>query len=371
MTSIMIPDSVTSIGSYAFRGCTGLTLLEIGSGVTTIGNDAFYGCRELITVTIPEGVTNISSSAFSACYRLVEVYNKSSLSITVGETSNGAVGYYAKNVYTIEGGSKLFTTEDGYLLYTSETEVSLIAYYGSEYALIIPPSVTEINQYAFYNNNNLTSVIIPDSVKSIGESSFQSCRGLISVTIGRNVVSIGRYAFDYCYRLVEVYNKSSLSITKGGWDYGDVGYYAKNVYNIEGGSKLSTTEDGFILYLEGNDISLMGYIGSERDLMLPATLTSIYQYAFHYCTELSSVMISDGVTSIDSYAFFGCTSLSSITIPNSVNSIGSHVFQNCMGLTSIYYQGTRSQWEAINKGSDWDNNTGKYTVYFMDEVVTE
>ena len=123
---------------------------------------------------------------------LIEVYNKSSLDITAGSSDNGYVAYYAKNVYTEEGGSWFTDTADGYCFLYDGTNGYLMGYYGEETELVLPESftahdgtnVTEyaIYDYAFYNCDGLTSVIIPDSVTGIGELAFYDCSGLTSVT---------------------------------------------------------------------------------------------------------------------------------------------------------------------------------------------
>ena len=108
MTSITIPNSVTSIGGSAFAYCTSLT-----------------------SITIPDSVRSIGNYAFEDCYKLVEVYNKSSLNITAGSEDNGYAGYYAKNVYTKEGGSQLTDTADGFRFFYDGAQGYLMGYNGS------------------------------------------------------------------------------------------------------------------------------------------------------------------------------------------------------------------------------------------------
>ena len=112
---------------------------------------------------------------------------------------------------------------------------------------------------------------------------------------------------------------------------------------------------------------MLGYTGTDTELVLSEDYNGksyeIYQYAFYYCNRLTSVTIPDNVTSIGDGAFYRCRGLTSITIPNSVTSIGDSAFYGCKKLKEIHYNGTKAEWEAIEKDTDWDRGTGKYTIY--------
>ena len=135
---------------------------------------------------------------------------------------------------------------------------------------------------------------------------------------------------------------------KGSSDNGFVGYYAKSVYTTEDGSKLSTTEDGFVLYTDGALVSLVAYIGNATSLSLP-----------------------NNVTEINHGAFYNRADLSSITIPNSVTSIGDHAFYRCTRLASINYQGSKAQWREISKERYWDLYTGDYIIKCTNDVINK
>lgn len=100
--------------------------------------------------------------------------------------------------------------------------------------------------------------------------------------------------------------------------------------------------------------------------MIPDSVTSIGNTVFVWCSSLTSITIPDRVTSIGNLAFYWCESLESITISKSVTRIDLMVFAYCKSLTSITYTGTKAQWQAISKDSNWDDNTGNYTVYCTD-----
>ena len=258
LTSVTIPDSVTSIGDCAFRGCTDLTNITIGNSVTSIGTSAFYGCTGLTSITIPDSVTSIGDYAFYGCTGLTSITIPDSVT-SIGEK----VFYYCTGLTSVtigngvtSIGSSAFYDCTGLTSVTipdSVTSIGTSAFSGCTDLtnITIGNSVTSIGNSAFYGCTGLTSITIPDSVTSIGEKVFYYCKGLTSVTIGNGVTSIGFYAFEECYKLVEVYNKSSLNITAGSEDNGCVGYYAKAVYTEEYTSKLSTDENGYIIYTDG------------------------------------------------------------------------------------------------------------------------
>ncbi len=381
LTSVTIPDSVTSIGSSAFSGCTGLTSITIPDSVTSIGGRAFSGCTGLTSITIPDSVTSIGNEAFSYCTGLTSVtigngvtsigdyafsYCKGLTSVTIGGsvTSIGRSAFYNCTGLTTVNWNATECTSDGSSYYPIFEGCSNLA------TVNIGDNVKIIPSYAFYNYTGLTSITIPDSVTSIGERAFSLCKGLTSVTIGNSVTSIGDYAFSYCtgltsvtigngvtsigsdafsdcYRLVEVYNKSTLSITAGSSSYGDIAYYAKNVYKNEGESKLTTDENGYVIYTDGDEKILVAYHGTNTELALPSYITKINQDAFENCTGLTSV-----------------------TIGGSVTSIGRGAFYNCTGLTSITFKGTKAQWNAISKGDYWNNNVPATEVVCTDGTVS-
>ena len=318
LTSVTIPDSVTSIGDYAFYGCSSLTSITIGNSVTSIGDSAFFGCSGLTSIVIPNSVTSIGGYAFYNCSGLTSITISDSVtSITISD---------------------------------SVTSIGNYAFYGcsSLTSVVIPNGVTSIGDYAFFRCSSLTSVTIGNGVTSIGGYAFYECTNLTSITIGNSVTSIGNSAFYGCYRLTEVYNKSTLTITAGSSSYGYVANYAKNVYTNEGGSKLTTDENGYVIYTDGDEKILVACHGTETELVLPSYITGIHQYAF-----------------------YGRTGLTSVTIGNSVTSIGIFAFSGCSGLTSINFNGTKAQWNAIFKGLNWDSNTGSYTVRCTDGTISK
>ena len=351
LNSLIIGNSVTTIGSYAFSKCTGLISVTIGDSVTTINAFAFQDCPFLISVTIGNKVKSIGQLSFFGCFSLIEVYNKSSLNITAKSTSYGYVGYYAKNVYTNEGGSKLATDENGYVIYTDGEEKILVSYFGTETELTLPSDITQIHNYAFAGRCELTSIIVLDNVTSIGTAAFRGCSGLTSITIPDSVTSIGEGALTGCSSLESITIPFvGASITAGnGYDqvFGYIfGYKTSN-------SSSSVSGETYQYY--DNSKYYHYYIPSSIKYV---TITGgIIPYrAFYNCSGLTSITIPGSVTSIGNYAFSGCNGLTNITIPNSVKKIGESAFSGCKGLMGITFNGTIAQWKSISKGALWKNN---------------
>ena len=179
-------------------------------------------------------------------------------------------------------------------------------YKGSSSVVVIPNSVTSIGMGAFSCCTGLTSITIPDSVTSIDNEAFYGCTGLTSVTIGNGVTSIGWAAFVGCSKL------TSILVADG-----------NTKYHSSGNCLIETASKTLIL---GCKTSVIPSDGS---------VTSIGEYAFKKCTELTSVTIPNSVTSIGNWAFYECSSLTSVTIPNSVTSIGYEAFSGCSGLKNV------------------------------------
>ena len=187
LRSITIPKGVTSIGRYAFQECSSLTSITIPEGVTSIGIGAFSGCLDLMSITIPEGVTRIGSRAFEGCSSLTN--------ITIPE------GVTSIEDWAFSGCSSLMsiTIPEGVTIIGAE------AFRGcsSLKSVTIPEGVTSIGAGAFRGCSSLTSITIPEGVTSIEDSVFFGC-GLRSITIPEGVTSIGAGAFRGCSSLKNI-----------------------------------------------------------------------------------------------------------------------------------------------------------------------
>ena len=192
-----IPNSVTSIGGWAFSDCCGLTSVTIPNSVTSIGEYAFSDCSGLTSVTIPNSVTSIGEAAFGYCSGLT------TLTIPNSVTSIGESAFYGCSGLT------------SVTIPNSVTTIGWGAFFGCSglTTLTIPNSVTSIGNTAFSRCSGLTTLTIPNSVTSIGESAFYGCSGLTSVTIPNSVTSIRSGAFSGCSGLTSIAAKSAVALS--------------------------------------------------------------------------------------------------------------------------------------------------------------
>ena len=283
-----ISYSVTSIGSSAFSGCSGLTSVTIPNSVTSIGSSAFYGCSGLTSIEIPNSVTSIGSSAFSGCSGLTSVP--------------------------------------------------------------IPNSVTSIGDYAFYNCTGLTSVTIPNSVTSIGEGAFVTCTGLTSVTIGNSVTSIGKYAFVGCSGLTSVTIPNSVtSIGSQAFD-GCTGLTSVEApavfFNVPEQDWPSYTKNLNQVTVNGGELTENALLFINRSYKTLQTLdvsgvtnTEFADEAFKGYYNLQQLVLPADLQKVGYMMVAGCINLQSIDIPASVEEIEQRAFEDCSSIQTITFGG--------------------------------
>ena len=294
LTSVTIPNSVTSIDSEAFSGCSNLTSVTIPNSVTSIGNYAFHNCYGLSSVTIPNSVTSIGKLAFFNCFGLT------SLTMSSNVTS---IGNYAF------GECKKLTT------------------------ITIPKSVTSISYCAFYNCSGLTSVVAEMKIPfAFGSSAFSGIASTCILTVPYGT----KDAYIAAGWTTSVFKGGIIEAPSPNITFADANVKSLCVANwdTDGDRELSEDEAAAVtdlgMVFKGNED-----ITSFNELQYFTGLTSISNGAFSGCSNLISVIMPDGIETIGDYAFFSCKGLNSLALPNSVTSIGNYAFEECHSLQTL------------------------------------
>ena len=314
VASVTIPSSVESIGDATFAGCNGLTDITIPEGVTSIGAYAFSGCWGLTHISIPSSVTSMGSSIFNGCKNLSVVFADGMKSIPANALSD------ASGVVSV----------------------------------VIPSSVTSIGDFAFRDCSGLTEITIPSGVTNIGWHAFSGCGSLSEMTIPSSVTSIGGFAFRDCSGLAEMIIPSSVT---------NIGEYAFN-----GCRNLSVVFSEGMKSIPANALSGASGISG---CVISSSVTNIGKYAFKGCKGLSKMTIPEGVESIGDYAFSDCGDLTEVVLPSSSKNIGSYAFYGCKNLVSIIYSFPKFKWNYVTKSSNWDLETGNYTIHCTDADIVK
>lgn len=369
LTSVDIPDSVVSIGLGAFYDCQNLTSVKIGKAVKTIGERAFRGCVGLTEVTIPSSVVSVGHNAFLRCNSIKRViYEDGEEPIYAGATGSYDFDYHASGgpfddsevleyVYLGRDFGENYSLERG-LTFNAPTVVigPKVTYIGFRVfssvttPITIPNSVVKIGKEAFLNCQS-ESITLPDSLEIIGQAAFQRCNNITSVILPNTVKEIGYEAFHDCANLSylsipasleKMYAKTFSTCPK-----------LKTVEIQEGTAKLETYGKNFMQWevfsqspiekliigrqmVYPEDSSPFKEWGSLKEVWLTGGMKSVPKGLLLGCKGLERVYISDGAESIEAEAFAKCSALKQVTLGRSVKKIKSDAFSNCDAVTDIY-----------------------------------
>ncbi len=396
ITSVTIPDSVTSIGVKAFYGCAKLTLETLPAALTKIGSNAFEYCTSLVNLEFPNQLKTIEKYAFEGC---------SSLKVLVFPDSLQTIGPHSfENCTALE-------------------------------AVDFPDSLTTIGSNAFGSCKSLKTLILPKNIQTIDSWAFFDCTSLISVSMTYNdtsayTVSIGTYAFSNCTSLTELTlsenvttlerciiagtSITSITIPKSVTTcnmYDNNGplagaQYLKEVIFEEGtttipdyicsvGSSYTSNITTVTLPASVTSIGTKAFYGCAKLTLetLPAALTKIgsnaFEYctslvnlsfpnklktigngAFAYCTSLKTLNFSDSLQTIGTDCFSNCTDLKILILPKSIKDVGSSAFANCTSLTSVSMTSNEASAYSVSIGSTVFNNCTALTELTLSENVT-
>lgn len=364
MESVIIPETVASIGSRAFADCSKLESISLGASVHIIYSNAFIGCSSLkkieidpdntafvskgnciidmakntllvacnnsvipddgsVTVigeyaftslssiteiVVPEGIQTLKAYAFSNCASL----RKLSLPSTLKSIHrNFLAGYKSVPTILFPNGNDTYSAE-GNCLIDKATKTVLGGYAGS---------------------------VIPDWVTSIGEEAFKGCAELVSINFPKSLSVINPYAFMDCTSLEKITIEGSTIV------YGSA---------FNGCTSLREVELGDGVRFSGGGI--FNNCSSLESIRIPQSVTSLMGQ-FYGCSKLSEIILHDNINDLSKSAFSGCSALQSIYISENVHYLPELLFNGCVSLTQIVYGGTRHEWYTIEKDSTWKTGT--------------
>ena len=333
-TEIEIPGTVTRIGEHAFAECANLTAIEIPASVQTIGEYAFAGCNQITAFTIPATVNNVGFGILNNCNNLAEL----TLPFIGASRTEQSGLYYLFGADYYGWASSYVPDSLNTVTLTDGASVPDYAFYDCRYLTTVnlPDGIETIGAYAFYNTD-LRGIAIPSSVTTIGEYAFSGCNNIQSFVVPSMVESVGFGMLNDCGSLTELtlpFMERGLCYVFGTWNYDDSCQYIP--------SSLKT-------------VTLTGG-------------TSVPNYAFYDCQYLTTVNLAEGIETIGAYAFYN-GSLTEIDIPNTVTSIGEYAFASCNQITAFTIPNTVNNvgFGILNNC----NNIAELTLPFIGASRTE
>lgn len=300
--TLIVPESVTAIESYAFSYCSTLKKVMLPSCITAIPGSAFYNCTSLQDTGINYGITSIGSSAYSGCSALTSVEFPETLK---------SIGYAAFRDCTslADFNYPVNVTSAGGSIFSGDPKIREIT---------VPEGTKTVTGSLFSYSEYVTSVNLPDGLLEIGQGAFRGCSSLKKIAIPDSVEVLGSSAFSGCTSLESAnYPKSLRSINR-----------------------------------EFNSGSVFYNTPKLKTVTIPNGVTKIVDYAFDYCNTITEITLPETVQTIGYASFEDCSALTTIMMSKSLTSIGNYAFNNATALKYVAYPGTEAEWKAVSIGSN-------------------
>ena len=335
--TVVIPDSVETIGTSVFKDCRSLSSVTLSKGLQSMGYATFQNCTLLTTIEIPKslkdgrGIENPDYGIFRGCESLKNVTFESGTTRIVKELFMGSPLEEITIPDTV--------TVIEYMAFTECTNLKKVH---------LSNSLTEIGKDTFRDCISLTEVILPDSVTTMGNYVFKGCTALTGVRLSRNLKSMGHGVFMDCRSLPTIEIPKSLE-SGGGIGNSEYGCFVgceslKSVTFEEGVTRIAnyllmgcTSLEEMVIPDTVTVIEYMAFAGCAnlKEVHLPNSLTEIEKDAFRNCISLTEAVLPDSVTTMGNYVFKGCTALTGVRLSRNLKSMGDGVFMDCKALPTI------------------------------------
>lgn len=337
--TVFLPDTVSTIGDYAFYYASELSSINFPTALTSIGDSAFFACQSLTAVDIPATITQIGPSAWAACTSLPAItvaaenpnYTAVDGVLYTKDMTVLKVYPYAKSGVTFTVPDSVVELEAYAFAYTgmqsidgcaSLRAIGDSAFYSCTALKSLPdaPKLETIGERAFYSCKALTSLSFPDSMRSIGEYAFAWCTAVKTFDSGNGLQDTGKYSVYYCTALTTVRLGSGMK-TIGEYTF----YKCSRLANVDFGT--SVREIGSCAF---------GGCSKITEIVLPDSVELVESAAFNSCSTAKTLVLSQNLREIGARAFMGLKGISTLTIPDSVQKIGNSAFNGLSNLLELH-----------------------------------
>ena len=316
LTLVNLPSTLISVGNYVFNGYTNAEINYNNANITSLGTKAFYGAKKISNLNTSK-ITKIAYYAFCNIGSFDDNFSLNAPNLT----SIGTAAFSHSGIKKVENLGTITSLPNGQWDSTLQDNVGVFAKCKNLESCILPETLETIGSYAFIGCSALSGINLPSSLKTIGDATFSDCTAFTSIGFPSSITAIGSNAFKGCTSLEidDLALPNLTSIGKGAF----MNVKIRRISNL-----------GKLTYL--NDASESGYTFGDRNILeeiiLPETMTEIYDNALYKYTALTNVTLPSSLTTIKANAFNGCTALTNITLPQSLITIGKNAFSNCTSL---------------------------------------
>lgn len=335
LASAELPPSVRFIEGYAFYNCWSLKDIDLRrTRLLAVRTSCFQGCRSLESASFPPQTHTLGKEAFAYCSSLRKVL-------------------FPEHLERLEEGA--------FRACCSLAEIAL------------PPALRTIGDEAFENCISLREIQFPKHLRTIGRGAFGGCEALCSALLPKELHAVGAEAFAGCASLETIELPAGVTVLEEGTfaDCTALTHVLLPAALVRIGKECFVRCDA----LEGirfpaalQNIALWAFCdcGSLEEVLFGGADTQIGERAFANCSALKGVALPTRLKTIAEATFYACSSLRTVCVPASLSEIGAGAFFGCFGLQAIRFFGTTAQWKQVEKGKDWDGETGNYTVFCTD-----